>query len=224
VSGRTAFTETCGCTFCDLGLAPDLVEDGRPYHYAPDRTTKIQCSRPTAEVVSLTEARQVLDDIKAQFPEKTAWPAVSFVRTAELAPRLIKKDEARRFLGLRPSLFDVLVRAKRVPGPTIGGLWDTHALRRVTIDPGRGCVYFVRCGKFIKVGYTDQEAGVGLRVESFTTGNPFDIDVLHTERGSLQWEAMFHAAFQPWHHRGEWFRLAGLVKAYLLEVGAEGVK
>jgi hypothetical protein len=79
-------------------------------------------------------------------------------------------------------------------------------------------VYFVRCGEFVKIGYTTAQPQT--RVEAFDA--PYDVTLLASVPGGLRLERSLRRTFKDLHHRREWFRYEGGLKEF---VGAiEGVR
>lgn len=68
------------------------------------------------------------------------------------------------------------------------------------------CVYFIRSGEYIKIGYTSD---LPKRLSNLQTGNPHQLTVIHTilTRQAEEIEADLHEMFTEYHVSGEWFRL-----------------
>lgn len=81
---------------------------------------------------------------------------------------------------------------------------------RQDVLPGHGkgphLVYFIRCGDFIKIGFTRGRAQLDERVKTLQIGNPFDLEVVDWIVGNWRLEQFLHEKFDHLHHQGEWFR------------------
>lgn len=71
-----------------------------------------------------------------------------------------------------------------------------------------GFIYFVRCERYIKIGFSDKPQA---RVKSFETSNPFPCEFLGSVPGGMMDERALHERFRQWHHRGEWFYIPPLL-------------
>ena len=65
---------------------------------------------------------------------------------------------------------------------------------------GQTVTYFLQAGDHVKVGKTD---GLKRRVSTLQTGNPEEIEIVGWVPGDV--EKAFHAHFEKFHARGEWF-------------------
>jgi Meiotically up-regulated gene 113 len=74
-----------------------------------------------------------------------------------------------------------------------------------------GCVYFIRCGDFIKIGYS---LSPERRLSHIMTVNPHEIELLGYRYGTRDDEALYHERFAPHRHRGEWFNAAPEIETY----------
>ena len=90
---------------------------------------------------------------------------------------------------------------------------DTHDVSG-NLVPRRGAprIYFVRCGDFVKIGTSTQMLG---RISSMRTNSPYEIEVLGSVAGGVEFERRLHKRFSKQHHRGEWFRLDTEMKSEL---------
>ncbi len=66
---------------------------------------------------------------------------------------------------------------------------------------GQKVTYFLRAGDHVKVGKTTD--GLKRRVSALQTGNPEEIEIVGWVLGDV--ERAFHAHFDKFHARGEWF-------------------
>jgi hypothetical protein len=69
----------------------------------------------------------------------------------------------------------------------------------------KGTIYFVRCGNFVKIGYTTTP--VKQRILGLMTGNPFNLTVIGMCPGTFATERWLHKNMREFHHRMEWFRM-----------------
>lgn len=81
---------------------------------------------------------------------------------------------------------------------------------------GAGTTYFVRCDKFVKIGYTEESTN--RRVDSFMTGSPYDFEILLEIPSSHKLERALHAIFRPYRHRREWFNLVPEIEEFIVKV------
>lgn len=75
-----------------------------------------------------------------------------------------------------------------------------------------GFVYLVRCGVFVKIGFTGD---VLTRLLTMQTGTPFHLELLASFPGTERHEAELHAQFASLRERGEWFRYEGDLLGYI---------
>jgi hypothetical protein len=78
-----------------------------------------------------------------------------------------------------------------------------------------GTIYFIRCGEFIKIGYTTD---LSTRMKSLRQANPSPIDILHSEPGGIVDERAHHKRFAHLRHQGEWFRAADELLVFIDEL------
>jgi len=67
-----------------------------------------------------------------------------------------------------------------------------------------GFVYFLRCGDFVKIGYSASPKG---RLRALRTSMPFDCEIVGIHSGTKNHEQQLHRIFSHLRHRNEWFRL-----------------
>ncbi|MDP3940647.1 MAG: GIY-YIG nuclease family protein [Deltaproteobacteria bacterium] len=89
-------------------------------------------------------------------------------------------------------------------------LMKSHKLARAR--PRKNVVYFLRCGDFIKIGWSKE---FGRRIKALSTSSPYDIELITTIDGSPKLERELHKRFSSHHHRNEWFRLEGELAYYI---------
>lgn len=85
------------------------------------------------------------------------------------------------------------------------------------LEPGIPCVYFVSDGDAIKIGFTSN--GVDRRLEALRNGNPREIKVLATMRGTMDDEKRLHRRFAEYRVRGEWFKAAPELLDFIASLG-----
>ncbi|WP_438278131.1 GIY-YIG nuclease family protein [Nitrobacter sp.] len=66
-------------------------------------------------------------------------------------------------------------------------------------------VYFIRCGEFVKIGFTYD---VLVRLETLQAATPYTLELLDSFAGGESDEKELHARFAEHRVRGEWFHLA----------------
>src|ERR1700691_1958093 len=66
-----------------------------------------------------------------------------------------------------------------------------------------GYVYFIRCGQYVKIGWSFLPEA---RKRELETGNPHDCVLEGMHVGTQLDERRMHRYFRSLHHRGEWFR------------------
>lgn len=84
-----------------------------------------------------------------------------------------------------------------------------HASSRPVPDE---CVYFIRGGDFVKIGYS---ADLFVRFIDLQTSCPFDLEIMGDIPGGRSVEAKVHFKFGALHVRGEWFRYHPEIVAYI---------
>jgi hypothetical protein len=141
------------------------------------------------------------------------------VSEADTTERLaLTIPEAARRLGI--STADVMRAVRQNEIPTIAGEAETlipaDAIQNLppcapTIVV-ESCVYFIRCGEFVKIGKADD---LIKRFKGLRTSMPHDLELLMSLPGSVPEERGFHDRFAAHRHRGEWFRLEGSLAEFL---------
>ena len=76
------------------------------------------------------------------------------------------------------------------------------------------CVYFIRCGKWVKIGWTEN---LDKRIAQFKTGNPHNVSLVakfpcKSAKNARHLERMFHEKFEDYRRCGEWFTAARVIK------------
>jgi hypothetical protein len=84
----------------------------------------------------------------------------------------------------------------------IKGIWET--------------VYFLRQGKFIKIGHTTTE--VRRRIKNYMTHSLEDTVLLGFTYGDRAMEREYHRMFSEYQVKGEWFRHEGRLVEFISEV------
>lgn len=96
--------------------------------------------------------------------------------------------------------------------PKLGQLGQAEEACLVLRDKEES-VYFVRCGEFVKIGYT---RGVPeSKMTEFKVGSPYDYEMLASVPGGLRLQRKLHRIFKEVHHRGEWFRMEGALVEFI---------
>lgn len=99
-----------------------------------------------------------------------------------------------------PDFKPVLRKAPR-PRPS---LYDRLKREMLAPDDKSGFVYFIQCGRFIKIGYATCVPG---RQRGLQVGNPVPLKVIGVFRAHFTTEGVLHRLLHKQRHRGEWFRL-----------------
>jgi hypothetical protein len=66
-------------------------------------------------------------------------------------------------------------------------------------------IYFIKAGKFIKIGYTKNKDTFKVRLQSYHTSNPYIIETLKLMEGDVNLEKDILEYFNKYHEKGEWF-------------------
>lgn len=104
----------------------------------------------------------------------------------------------------------------KIEKPDIASLnWHSYELREDVYQSMPSVVYFIRVGRFVKIGTT---TNISARLNSFQIGCPYEFTVLATLPGGRKEEMEFHRKFSHLSHLGEWFRFEGDLEAFLSEV------
>lgn len=81
-------------------------------------------------------------------------------------------------------------------------------------------IYFIKCGEYVKIGHSGQ---VRHRLNELRSSNPAELELLFCLDGGLREESGWHIRFVKYHHRNEWFYLAGelaeFVKEHIGQIG-----
>ena len=75
-----------------------------------------------------------------------------------------------------------------------------------------GIVYVVRCGSFIKIGFTKR---LDVRLRSLATGAPEPLQLLSQTPGTTDDERVLQARFSSLRSHGDWFRYEGPVSDWI---------
>jgi hypothetical protein len=102
---------------------------------------------------------------------------------------------------------------------TSGACTECCRGRRRWLTEGRGEIYFLECGDFVKIGFASVLEG---RLRSLRTANPYPLNILATISGYASTEKRLHARFAGARHRGEWFCRTPELLKFINEInGAE---
>lgn len=77
-----------------------------------------------------------------------------------------------------------------------------------------GFVYFLRCGDFVKIGYSSKPTA---RLAALRTATPHESELIAKFPGTISHEKAVHRCLQHLHHRREWFRFTQEVTALISE-------
>ena len=77
-----------------------------------------------------------------------------------------------------------------------------------------GFVYFLRCGDFVKIGYSSKPTA---RLDALRTATPHESELIAKFPGTISHEKAVHRCLQHLHHRREWFRFTQEVTALISE-------
>lgn len=76
-----------------------------------------------------------------------------------------------------------------------------------------GHIYFIRCGEYVKVGFsTDHQS----RLRNIAACTPYDVALEALHEGTRADEASFHKMLAPYRHKLEWFIWRDEVRAIAL--------
>ncbi len=81
-----------------------------------------------------------------------------------------------------------------------------------------GCVYFLECDGFTKIGFTKN---LRKRLSALQLCNPKPIRFLAILPGDRKLETALHKRFADHRSSGEWFCLEGTLRDFLLEHGCD---
>lgn len=75
------------------------------------------------------------------------------------------------------------------------------------IDSAEGFVYFIWCEGMVKIGFC--KSNLQRRVDELQIACPFPVEFLGAIQSdsAMTLEASFHARFEQFHVRGEWFKI-----------------
>lgn len=82
-------------------------------------------------------------------------------------------------------------------------------------------IYFVKSGRFVKIGYA---ADVASRIKSVLTNNPHEVKLLATFEGGRTMESRLHRLFADERYAREWFHYGSRLKRFLRNASARGVE
>lgn len=86
----------------------------------------------------------------------------------------------------------------------------------------KGIIYIVRCNDFYKIGRTSNLSGLGGRLSSFNTGNPYKITLIiaaETEEVERIEQSLHDFADNGKHEKkGEWFKLCKESLDYIIKM------
>lgn len=79
-----------------------------------------------------------------------------------------------------------------------------------------GFVYFLRCGDFVKIGFSTKPEA---RIRYLQTATPFNFELVGRHPGTRHHEKQLHKIFASLRHRHEWF----LAHEAILQVARDGL-
>lgn len=132
----------------------------------------------------------------------------------------LSRASLARELDISESTVDEMVRDECLPPPIVNGrkkVWSWAAVERAIETNRWGTIYFLRCGRHVKIGYTAGD--LATRITAIQTGAPEKLEVLASIDGMFRTERKLHQRFARHHSHGEWFHLAPEIQAYV-----EGLK
>lgn len=66
-------------------------------------------------------------------------------------------------------------------------------------------IYFIKAGDFLKIGYTKDENTFKVRLQTYNTSNPYNIEIINLIEGDFVLEKDILNYFLDFHCKGEWF-------------------
>lgn len=66
-------------------------------------------------------------------------------------------------------------------------------------------IYFIKAGDYLKIGYTKNEKTFKVRISTYKTSNPFEIEIINLIEGEVAEERNILNYFIEYHCKGEWF-------------------
>lgn len=83
----------------------------------------------------------------------------------------------------------------------------------------RCCVYFIRCGEFVKIGIA---TSVRVRIKALQTSSPLELKAegfipLGSDEQGYRLERELHRRFNGYRVRGEWFRYCPEIAEYIAQ-------
>jgi hypothetical protein len=120
--------------------------------------------------------------------------------------------DRRGHVGATPAVKRV-AQAEPPLAPQMKAIICKHSIPYAPIDLGH--IYFVQCSRFVKVGYSGNPAR---RLLGLQIGNPYELKLLGTVRGSQSGEEALHELLRKYHHKFEWFRLVPRLSTAIREL------
>jgi hypothetical protein len=112
-----------------------------------------------------------------------------------------------------------------IPIPARSEVWTRPeidwAVRRLDVRKPDSLaeVYFIRCSRYVKIGYS-ADGGAHGRMANMQTASPFELELLGVIPGDTETEGLLHQLFRIIHVRGEWFHKSPVLLAYMDWIGA----
>ena len=105
-------------------------------------------------------------------------------------------------------------RFKRV---SIDDLYESQKRKKPVVkkQPEFGFVYFIGNSEknICKIGFSYSP---NQRLIELQTGNPFPLFVFKTVKGDMEMEKTFHFLYRQYRTRGEWFKIEGELKKFII--------
>jgi hypothetical protein len=87
--------------------------------------------------------------------------------------------------------------------------------RCINFNQGQWGIYFVKCGRYIKIGQTNN---IDTRIKEIRRNNPFKLEILllldHIDEFSIS-EKAFHSHFDQYKFQGEWYYYQNELKYFV---------
>lgn len=99
----------------------------------------------------------------------------------------------------------------------IDDLYERQTRKKTVVkkQPEFGFVYFIGNSEknICKIGFSYSP---NKRLKELQTGNPFPLFVFKTVKGDMQMEKTFHFLYRQYRTQGEWFKIEGELKKFII--------
>jgi hypothetical protein len=126
--------------------------------------------------------------------------------------KVIPIEEALKMLSSGDQRSAAIVKRRR-------GNWVDRLPDDYTKNTMQGLVYFVDCLDCTKIGFTSKP--IHERMETWLTGNPFDLHIFALMPGAPADERELHVRFKMMRFRREWFRFTAGDKQQIVSIVTE---